>query len=272
MNRVKFRLVLSSAALIVVAAIGVVGFMLIEGLSFSEAFYLIVISLSTVGYGDVHPDTSGGRALAMAVIIVGVGLFMGVAANAVEWIWSRHEQRIRNQKLNMVVGVFFTEVGAEILGLIAKSDVNFEETKKKLAVDHNWTLRDYSEKKKWLELHTFKIEPKLDEIGAANKIIDDKHDIIVRLMENPGLLESESFTDLLWAVLHLHEECKWRLNLEDLSRDDVSHLVVDTNRVYVLLIGKWLDYMRHLQEKYPHLFKLAVYRNPFADRHQNKKK
>jgi hypothetical protein len=43
-------------------------------------------------------------------------------------------------------------------------------------------------------------------------ILLSKRDFLVALMENPNLLEHESFTDLLWAVFHLVEELAVRLN------------------------------------------------------------
>ena len=86
---------------------------------------------------------------------------------------------------------------------------------------------------------------------------------MVRLLENPTLLEHESFTDLLRAVFHLTEELAYR---EDLSRQpgpDRAHIDGDINRAYHLLVHQWLDYMEHLKLNYPYLFSLAMRTNPF---------
>ncbi|MHB8646386.1 MAG: potassium channel family protein, partial [Thermomicrobiales bacterium] len=60
------------AALIVVLAIGTAGFMVIERWSFIDALYMTVITLSTIGYGEVHPLDTAGRVFDMGLIIVGV--------------------------------------------------------------------------------------------------------------------------------------------------------------------------------------------------------
>jgi hypothetical protein len=85
----------------------------------------------------------------------------------------------------------------------------------------------------------------------------------VRLLENPTLLEHESFTDLLRAVFHLTEELAYR---EDLSRSptsDRAHIAGDINRAYHLLVHQWVDYMEYLKMNYPYLFSLAMRTNPF---------
>ncbi len=53
---------------------GVVGFVAMEGMSWLDALYLSVITISTVGYGDVVPVTPQGRLFAVALIVFGVGI------------------------------------------------------------------------------------------------------------------------------------------------------------------------------------------------------
>ena len=83
------------------------------------------------------------------------------------------------------------------------------------------------------------------------------------MLENPTLLEHESFTELLRAVFHLLEELVSRDTLSDLPDTDIDHLSGDIGRVYGLLVGEWLDYMQHLKNNYPYLFSLSMRTNPF---------
>src|SRR3954471_13655057 len=64
-------------ALVIVAVhvAGTVGYVLIEGWSPWDAFYMTVITVTTVGYGEVHPLSHAGRALTVAIILTGVGSF-----------------------------------------------------------------------------------------------------------------------------------------------------------------------------------------------------
>lgn len=59
---------------------GVLGFILIEGYSVSEALYMAVITISTVGYTEVHPLSESGRMFAAVFIIVNIGIFSYILA------------------------------------------------------------------------------------------------------------------------------------------------------------------------------------------------
>jgi hypothetical protein len=86
---------------------------------------------------------------------------------------------------------------------------------------------------------------------------------LLALIENPNLLEHETFTDLLRAVFHLTEELDKRKTTNDLPASDCEHLKEDVQRVYDLLIFEWLNYMEHLKNNYRYLFSLAMRTNPF---------
>lgn len=83
------------------------------------------------------------------------------------------------------------------------------------------------------------------------------------MLENPNLLEHDSFTNTLWAVFYLAEELSKRGNFDRLPQTDLEHLAKDVKRSYQNLIGEWIDYIEHLKESYPYLFSLAIRTNPF---------
>jgi voltage-gated potassium channel len=59
--------------LILVIGGGTVGYMAIEGWSFLDALYMTVLTISTVGYGEVHPLSISGKFLSILIILFGVG-------------------------------------------------------------------------------------------------------------------------------------------------------------------------------------------------------
>ena len=67
------RLTIALLTLGIVTSIGTVGFVALEGLSIADALYLTVVSITTVGYGDVVPQTTAGRWFTMLLILSGVG-------------------------------------------------------------------------------------------------------------------------------------------------------------------------------------------------------
>lgn len=57
-----------------VLVLGTVGFMGIEGWSFVDALWMVVITLTTIGFGEVHPLSSGGRVFTIGLIGAGVSV------------------------------------------------------------------------------------------------------------------------------------------------------------------------------------------------------
>ncbi len=58
-----------------VHVVGTAGYVLIEGWSAWDAFYMTVITVTTVGYGEVHPLSPAGRAFTVVILLTGVGAF-----------------------------------------------------------------------------------------------------------------------------------------------------------------------------------------------------
>jgi voltage-gated potassium channel len=67
------HLLVAATAIAAVTVAGTAGYMIIEGMSPLEAFYMTVITLSTVGYHEVTPLGTAGRIFTVILIIVGVG-------------------------------------------------------------------------------------------------------------------------------------------------------------------------------------------------------
>ena len=67
----RFALALSLVVLMTV--IGAFGYMLIEHWSVLDAFYMSVITISTVGFGEVKPLSPAGRLFTIGLIVTGVG-------------------------------------------------------------------------------------------------------------------------------------------------------------------------------------------------------
>lgn len=70
-----------ASALVVVTFIGMAGFHYIEGWTWFDGFYMVVTTLSTIGYQEVHPLSHAGRVFNVALILAGVSLvFLGIGS------------------------------------------------------------------------------------------------------------------------------------------------------------------------------------------------
>jgi len=178
-------------------------------------------------------------------------------------VLEKREKKARLEKLNMVIGVFYSEVGTKLLEILSRWDPEIESIQKELVVEGKSAVKKFGRICKYLKQHDYNIESEKPDWDTVKAFLMTKKDFLLRLLENQNLLEHESFTDVLWAVFHLAEELEARESLQNLPDADHKHLTGDVKRVYGQLALQWLKYMEHLKSSYPHLFSLSLRTNPF---------
>ncbi|KKO20109.1 MAG: hypothetical protein L3J18_09965 [Candidatus Brocadia sp.] len=176
---------------------------------------------------------------------------------------SEREKRAVMKKLNMVIGAFFSEMGIKLLQYFSHFDRTFDKIRENLVVTNTWSEKEFFDTGKGVKSFDCRMDSQNGNLAELRNFLVEKRDFLLRLLENPNLLEHESFTELLWAVSHLTEELIARADVSTLSNADYAHLSGDIKRAYLALIFEWLEYMRHLKDDYPYLFSFAVRMNPF---------
>ena len=121
-------------------------------------------------------------------------------------------------KLNMVIGAFFSEVGGPLLKTLTAYDRSLPDFQPRVAHISHWTGPDFAGFSQGLAENDFSIELKEGDLEALRDFLLQKRDFLLRLLENPNLLEHDSFSSLLLAVFHLTEELAQRTDLARLSR------------------------------------------------------
>jgi voltage-gated potassium channel len=86
MNHPFRRLFPAIIFLAAIAVIGVLGYALIEKWSVLDSVYMVVTTLFTVGFGEVHPLSPAGKIFTMFIIVGGVGSAIYAAGQVVEII------------------------------------------------------------------------------------------------------------------------------------------------------------------------------------------
>jgi len=123
MLRIRTAFLLGVSAL----TIGILGYMLIEGYSFFDAYYMAIITLASVGYEEVHPLSDAGRLFTSFFILINVGIF-AYAISTITGIFAeggfarllhdfRMNQKIENLRDHVIVcgfGRHATEVAQEL--------------------------------------------------------------------------------------------------------------------------------------------------------------
>jgi hypothetical protein len=264
MRLVVSRFLIFVTAVLIILAVGTVGFAAVEHLSLLNAAYFTVVTVATVGYGDIHPSTYLGKLLAIGLIVVGVGTFSGVMVNLAGVIFEQRERGLRIERSSALVGVFFSEIGNDLIKLFLSADPEVEHLCKDASIRDDWTEADFASLRARIEDHEYNIEYAKAPFAEIRDVLSTKTDTLLRLYENPTLLDEGPFTRLLRATLHLREELVLRQTLDG-PISDLSHLADDAGRVYELLSANWVQYVSLMRKTYPYLFSLALRNNPFDE-------
>lgn len=183
----------------------------------------------------------------------------------IEQIMRERERQTIMRKLNMVIGVFFSEVGNRLLKELSAYVVMCDELRGRLQVSGQWKDEDFQKALNYLKSH----DPQIDCSGRNKQQLKDflvaKRSFLIGLMENQNLLEHEQFTDLLWSVFHLVEELDARQSFENMPISDLEHINGDIKRAFGYLSREWVFYMKHLKLDYPYLYSLAIRLNPMLE-------
>jgi hypothetical protein len=183
----------------------------------------------------------------------------------IERLLARRETQAKLEKLNMVVGAFFSELGNYLLEDLLKHFDNRQEISSHLNITERWTKKDFKKAADFAYHLKVDVDCRNIDLGRLKAFLAEKRTFLLTMLENPNLLEHDRFTDLLWAVTHLDEELEARTSLIGLPEKDLEHLAVDIQRMYDHLASEWLDYVQHLKGKYPFLFSLVLRTHPFQE-------
>lgn len=91
------EILLASLALLVVIAVGSTGYVLIEGWPWMDGVFMTFITLSTIGFGEVHPLSPLGRVFTIFIAITGIGIVTFVAARSAQLLLA--SERLRERRM-----------------------------------------------------------------------------------------------------------------------------------------------------------------------------
>ncbi|MFZ5642089.1 MAG: hypothetical protein ACOY46_00705 [Bacillota bacterium] len=172
---------------------------------------------------------------------------------------SIREKQLMQNNLNVVIGAFFSEVGTLMIKYLTIFEIPYGKSSQIV----NENRGDIDVVLKNAERYGFRFDTAQGDLELLRSFLMKKRQFLLNLMENPNLLENESFTELLRSVFHLTEELEYRPDVKNLHPADRGHISDDMSRAFKPLVIEWIKYIKHLKENYPYLYSLAIRTNPF---------
>jgi len=128
------KLLWGVCALVIIIVAGVIGYVVIEGWSFIDALYMTIITITTVGYAEVHPLTTAGRIFSIFLIVGGVSGALYALSGLAGYIIEGHigttlgrrrmERTIAKLKRHFIL-CGYGRVGQEIARIFTEEGVSF---------------------------------------------------------------------------------------------------------------------------------------------------
>lgn len=109
--------------MLVITSLGTVGYMIIEGWGVFDSFYMTIITMSTVGFGEVHPLSDIGRLFTSVLLISCFGIFAYTVSSLTSYIvGGEYKLNLRDYRVmlkmkkmeNFVIICGFGRVGKQV--------------------------------------------------------------------------------------------------------------------------------------------------------------
>jgi len=101
-NGLKYVLIVS--AMLIVIGGGLVS--IFEDMSFMDGMWWAFVTSTTVGYGDISPSTMGGRAIAIILMISGIGLIGSLTSSITAFFMKDDNETVSNDRVDMVLKMY----------------------------------------------------------------------------------------------------------------------------------------------------------------------
>jgi voltage-gated potassium channel len=104
MLKIKTSVISAIFSLILLIGFGTWAYQQIEGWTFGQSFYFSVATLTTVGYGDIHPTTDASRIFTAIYILVGVGVVITALTSIGSKYLNSQERELSNNITRRIKG------------------------------------------------------------------------------------------------------------------------------------------------------------------------
>lgn len=168
------------------------------------------------------------------------------------------EKKARRKRLNMFLGIFFRQMGMDIMLqmlLLVKKPGELEEM---MLVDKDWKARHFRRARMQVANLRLQMNPDREQLARLLAMLAEREQEIIAMTRNPLMLEFESLYRCLLSMFHLIEETHFRGQVVDMSDGVLNHLAQDAGKALILLGGLWLSYLEYLKGEHPVLFGFQV--------------
>ena len=233
--------------LIGIVAFGTCGYNLVEHMPLFEAFYMTIITISTVGYAEIAPLSQAGRALTIIIIILGIGVGAYsisllvrafIEGELAKIVGRRIVQKQISELKNHFIVCGFGRIGRIICNELADDNIDF------VVIEHDTAVIEHIESKNYLFLEMDATSEEallkagiMKAKGIATALSSDANNVFITLTAK-GLLPN-----IYILARASHENNEDKLSRAGASRVVSPHLIGGRRMAQVLKRPTVVDFI-----------------------------
>lgn len=168
---------------------------------------------------------------------------------------NQREKKEKMSKLNMLVGLFFVEMGFEVLKILSDGDDKIEDILKETHFS-----KDLGQ---FLISYDYKLNLEVIDKDALSNLFTKNINLITTLVSNETVLDKETFFNLLIAILGFRGSLVFRNN-KTFSNKDMNNISKSLSKIYKTLVLLWYEYSDYLYSVRPNAYSGDLFINPFG--------
>lgn len=220
------------APTVILVAIGTTVYSLLEGWSLLDALYATIITMTTVGYGDLSPRTPSGRLFAIFFTLAAIGLasyaISALAAYVIEESLAKRERKLKERRMKQIQSLTNHVIicGGGVIGHRTANELRKRGTPFVLIEPDEESLR-------WalLWLHQGYVEKRM-------AIWNELEDVDVTADEGKSIAELAAEVDILYLMEDPTQETSLRHAGIDRAQGLITAMDDDRDNMAIILSGR----------------------------------
>ncbi len=176
----------------------------------------------------------------------------------IEGLLNFRERAQRQKKMNVFVGIFFRQMGLDLLLKITPLVENWDDLESIILVDSSWRAARFRRARAEISSFMPRMNADISQMANFFTMLHQKETDIIQMTRNPHLLDFESFYRTLLSLFHLIEESHIRGPVSGWAPATLLHLGSDLAKTLRLMLRLWLHYLEFLKSENPVLFSFRV--------------
>ena len=166
------------------------------------AWFLLIVSLLLYSLDYLVFGRAGDLVSSFLGNLAFLPVYVLFVTLIIERILKEREKLVMMRKMNMAIGVFFSEVGATLLRDFSGFLTDYAELTVRLAVTMRWEAKDFADAKDFILNQDFNVDCRGNDLSGLKNFLMGERQFFLGLLENPMITTTSNKKCFFWSHLY----------------------------------------------------------------------